>query len=357
MFRFNLYNYGRAIAVAVLLASAGPVLAQTVGTYPPIETAISLPKDETSHRQPVEWWYMTGHLTGVDPQGGQRQYGFELVVFQVVGVAGLTPVYSSHFAISDLNRGQFSFEERTAPGGFSVQPDRFDQNVLGFQMGGSSGQYYAKASRSDLDYAIDFKLTQKVPVTLNGINGIETMGTFVSPYYSYTALDTKGTLWDHGVPVQITGGATWYDHEWANSVPGTDGGGWTWFGVSMADNTQYNLSFLQDSTGKVVKAIGVKTANGSYAPIPEDQLAMQEIGTWKSPHTGYTYARSWRLTLPGGTIAVVPKIQDSELSETGHHYYYEGPASVTGTINGQPATGNAYAEVNPHGVESGVLLP
>lgn len=344
------------IAVLALSSLACGAAHAQIGNFPPIETSITLPKDEASHRQPAEWWYMTGHLDGVDPAGVSHKYGIELVVFQVVAIAGLPPTYSSHFAISDLNRGKFNFEERVTPGVFPILPNRIDLNVLGFQLGGAMGQYYVKAANVNGAYAVDLTFKNKVPVTLNGINGIENFRTFVSPYYSFTALDTQGTMLDHGVPIKITG-LSWYDHEWANSAPGSDKGGWTWFGVGMADNTQYNLSFLQNSAGQVVKAIGVKTANGSFAPIPESQLALQEIGAWTSPHTGYTYPQKWRITLPGGVVDVTPKIQDQELSAPGHRYYYEGPAAVAGTINGAAATGNAYAEVNPHNVDFGIALP
>lgn len=349
-----------ALSASLLATLAGPApaFAQAIGNFPPIETGIVLPKDEASHRQPAEWWYMTGFLDGTDPAGGKRSYAYEMVVFQIAPVAGLPPVYDAHFAISDLTRGTFHFEKRVLPGPFTTTANRFDLNVLGFRMGGSMGAYYAKASRTDLQYAIDLTAQATQPPTLNGINGVETYGTWKSPYYSFNVNKTSGTVWDHGVPIRVTG-TTWYDHEWATGAPGQADSGWTWFGVSMDDDTQYNLSFFMKGDGTIDHAIGVKTANGTYTPIPASQLVLERIGSWRSPNTGYTYPASWKVTLPEGAITIVPIIQDAELhAPATQKFYYEGPARVTGTLGGKPATGKAFAEMNPWGVDWGLrILP
>ncbi|BEV01145.1 carotenoid 1,2-hydratase [Novosphingobium olei] len=353
-----------ACTLAVSILSTGSFAlptaasAQAIGEFPPIETGITLPKDEAAHRQPAEWWYMTGFIDGTDPLGKKRSYAYQVVVFQIAPVAGLPPVYDAHFAISDLNRGTFSFEKRTLPGLFTSTKNRFDLDVLGFKMGGSMGGYYAKAARADLQYAIDLTSQATQGPTLNGANGVETYGTWKSPYYSYNVNRTTGTLWDHGVPIKVTG-TTWYDHEWATGAPGQADSGWTWFGVSMDDNTQYNLSFFMKGNGTIDKVIGVKTANGTFTPIPENQLSLERMGSWKSPHTGYTYPASWKVNLPEGSINIVPMIQDAELyAPVTQKFYYEGPAKVTGTLGGRAVTGKAFAEMNPWGVDWGLrILP
>lgn len=348
-----------ALMTSIITALAPvAVQAQAIGTFPPIETGITLPKDEAAHRQPAEWWYMTGFLDGTDPAGGKHNYAYEMVVFQVAPVAGLPPIYDAHFAISDLNRGTFRFEKRVLPGPFTTSNNRFDLNVLGFKMGGSMGGYYAKATRTDLEYGIDLTAQSTQPPTLNGINGVESYGAWRSPYYSFNVNTTSGTVWDHGVPVKVTG-STWYDHEWATGAPGQADSGWTWFGVSMDNGSQYNLSFFMKGDGSIDHIIGVKTANGGYAPIPENQIGLERIGAWKSPHTGYSYPASWKVTLPDGAITIVPMIQDAELyAPATQKFYYEGPAKVTGTFGGQTVTGKAFAEMNPWGVNWGVrVLP
>lgn len=356
----------RAMACALMtsISAIGAVInppaaiAQAIGNFPPIETGITLPKDEASHRQPAEWWYMTGFLEGTDPAGGKHSYAYEQVIFQIAAVAGLPPVYDAHLAITDLTRGTFRFEKRVLPGPFTTSANRFDLNIAGFQMGGSMGSYYAKGNLASLEYGIDLSVQATQGPTLNGVNGVESYGTWRSPYYSFNVNQTSGILWDHGVPINVTG-TTWYDHEWATGAPGQADSGWTWFGVSMDNGTQYNLSFFMKGDGSIDHIIGVKTANGAYAPIPENQIGLERIGSWKSSHTGYTYPASWKVTLPDGAINIMPMVQDAELyAPLTQKFYYEGPAGVTGTLGGQPVTGKAFAEMNPWGVDWGVrILP
>jgi predicted secreted hydrolase len=354
----------RAIACALATFAimnpimTAPAAAQAIGNFPPIETGITLPKDEAAHRQPAEWWYMTGFLDGVDPSGGKHAYAYEMVVFQIAAVAGLPPTYDAHFAISDLTRGTFHFEKRVLAAPFPTASNRFDFNILGFQMGGSVGHYYARAARADGQYLLDVVAQATQGPTLNGINGVETYGTWKSPYYSFNVNRTSGTVWDHGVPVKVTG-TTWYDHEWATGAPGRADSGWTWFGVSLDDGTQYNLSFFMKGDGTIDHVIGVRTAGGGYAPIPANQIGLDRIGQWKSPHTGYVYPARWKVTLPGGAIDIVPMIQDAELhAPATQKFYYEGPARVAGTLNGRAVSGRAFAEMNPWGVDWGLrILP
>ncbi len=344
-----------ALATAMMPA---PLMAQAIGTFPPIETGINLPADEAAHRQPAEWWYMTGFLDGTDPSGGKHSYAYEMVVFQIAAVAGLPPVYDAHFAVSDLESGAFRFEKRVVSAPFTTSQNRFDLDVGGFQVGGSMGRYYVLAALSNMDYALDLNTQPAQGPTLNGVDGVETYRGFKSPYYSFDVNTTTGTVWDHGVPVTVTG-TTWYDHEWANGIPGDADSGWTWFGVSMDDNSQYNLSFFVKSDGTIDQALGVKTANGSYAPIPADQIKLERIGGWKSPNTGYSYPAKWLVTLPDGSITITPVIQNAELyAPTTQKFYFEGPATVVGTLGGKAATGKAFAEMNPWGVDWGLrILP
>ncbi|WP_234385346.1 carotenoid 1,2-hydratase [Paracidovorax avenae] len=354
--RMNGLAHALAIATFTFLATA--VSAQAIGTFPPIEKSITLPRDEAAHRQPAEWWYMTGFLDGTDPSGGKRSYAYEMVVFQIIGVANTSPVYDAHFAISDLDRGDFRFKKQVLPGPFMTSTDRFDLDVAGFQMGGSMGSYYAKAAPADMNYAIDLSLRAQQGPTLNGTNGVETYGGFISPYYSFNVNATSGTVWDHGVPVEVTG-TSWYDHEWANGIPGDAHSGWLWLGVSLDDNSQYNMSFFMNGDGTVDQAIAVKTADGHYAPLDPSAIQLERIGNWTSPNTDYTYPAQVKVTLPDGAITVTPMLQNAELyAPATQKFYFEGPAKVVGTVAGKSITGKAFLEMNPWGVEWGArVLP
>src|SRR5438067_5678497 len=79
---------------------------QTI-SLPPVR----FPQDEAAHRDLTEWWYYTGHMTAAPAGGKAHHYGFELVIFQALR-SDLPPVYAAHFAISDITRREFHFDQR-----------------------------------------------------------------------------------------------------------------------------------------------------------------------------------------------------------------------------------------------------
>src|ERR1039457_6446365 len=74
----------------------------TAATLPPVH----FPQDEAPHRDLTEGRYYTGHMDATTPDGNVHHYGFEFVIFQALR-SDLPPLYASHFAISDVTRGQF----------------------------------------------------------------------------------------------------------------------------------------------------------------------------------------------------------------------------------------------------------
>src|SRR5437763_10743769 len=104
----------------MLLASCGfPGTVSTSARLPVVNTTatpaplppVRFPQDEAAHRDLTEWWYYTGHMSAVRPGGKLHHYGFELVIFQALR-SDLPPVYAAHFAISDVTRGEFHFDQR-----------------------------------------------------------------------------------------------------------------------------------------------------------------------------------------------------------------------------------------------------
>ena len=102
----------------LVLASCGfPGIVTTAGQLPEVKSTpqaqplppVRFPQDEAAHRDLNEWWYYTGHMNAVTPDGKAHHYGFELVFFQALR-SDLPPFYAAHFAISDVTRGKFHME-------------------------------------------------------------------------------------------------------------------------------------------------------------------------------------------------------------------------------------------------------
>ena len=346
-----------AIGCAALWIGGGAVANAQVA--PP--SSVSLPADEAPHHNGVEWWYYTGHLTGVDTLGKQHAYGYEFTIFQVNLVDGVPATYSAHYAITDLTRGSFNHEERVVVMPIPAETNGYSLPITNWLMGGSQGSYVNSASFTDGSYSLSLKHQAPNPATLLYINGIANAGAANAiAYYSFPNMATTGTIIDHGLRVTVTG-TTEQDHQWvnlgSNPLANPIGAGWNWFGVMLNNNVQYNLSFIQDSTGAITQVWATEIKNGVGTLLPSSQVSLASSGSWTSPISGLSYPTQWQVKLPDGTFVITPYVQGQEMNWPLHKSYYEGDSSVVGTWNGQPITGKAYAEVSPIASQPVGVLP
>jgi len=336
------------VALGTALALGVPLAIAQRG-YPPLAKQVTLPQDEAPHHNSTEWWYFVGHLDGVDPDGQKRQYGFELTVFQERPTPlKLAPaIYAAHLAIADVTRSTYSYEERATLAHIPHEKDGFSFDIDHWTASGGSGKYALDAIFANAPYGLHLQLTSDKPAVLHGDKGIIPYGPFgTSAYYSYTSLTAKGTIVDHGVPVTVTG-ISWQDRQWGNykSMHKT---GWNWFCMQLNDNVQYMLYFIQDDTGNIVQKAGTKIVDGVGTAISADQMSMTPIDSWISSKSGNRYPSKWQVTVPDGSLTVTPLVPHQELVWPRQKTYFEGDSEISGTLNGKPASGLGYAEVNPY---------
>lgn len=344
------------------LASCGvPGVASTSAQLPQVNTTptaqplppIRFPQDEAPHRDLTEWWYYTGHLNAVTRDGRLHHYGFELVFFQVLR-SDLPPIYASHFAISDITRGEFHFDQRRLTEPNAVIPDGTSTSGFAVSIGdwsiqGINGLDHLMASMSD--YTIHFDLRELKPVTLENGNGLITLGVAgFSYYYSRTRMSVTGTLLDHAQSLQVTGEA-WMDHQWGNFLS-LGYGGWDWFSVQLNNNTEMMLYLLRDTTGKIVL-----TYAGYIGPdahgflLSPNALKIAVLSHWTSPATGITYPSGWRVSITdprlNTSLTLVPELKDQELVvlQSTDNTYWEGAVTIQGRSAEQNVEGEGYVEL------------
>ncbi len=325
------------------ISQVGP--APTPTPLPPVQ----LPQDEAPHRNLTEWWYYTGHFSGVDGQGKQHAYGFELTFFQTLR-GQLPPYYAGHYAISDLSRGQFHYAERTAVGSLAALPppnstSGFDLPIGDWRIKGLGGHDALHAGMDD--YAIDLALAdQHSHVALHGGNGIITFGVAgFSYYYSRPLMVVSGVISDHGTRIAVSGHA-WFDHQWGDFVV-LAGAGWDWFSLQLSSGTQDMLYIIRDEQKRAVSVVGTAIArDGSTSEIPTAAIHITPTGAWTSPHTSGVYPSGWRIELPSVTLTETPELGDQELlTQSTGVAYWEGAVWITGQADGRPVTGEGYTEL------------
>src|SRR6187455_2093650 len=147
---------------------------------------LSFPQDFGAHEDfRTEWWYYTGNLQ--TPDG--RPFGFELTIFRV-GLRSPTAevpstskwygrsIYFAHFALSDIQAGQFHAYERYSrpgPGLSGAQADPYrvwleDWNITERK----PGTYRLQAEQEGI--RLDLTLNDEIGVVLHGENGYSLKG-------------------------------------------------------------------------------------------------------------------------------------------------------------------------------------
>ena len=334
-------------STSALLPAVG--VAPTAPSLPPIR----FPQDEAPHRDLTEWWYYTGHLSAVTPDGKTHAYGFELVFFQALR-SDLPPVYVAHFAISDLSRGAFHYDQRslTEPGAVipnGTSTSGFAVSINDWSAQGLNGQDHLQATMAD--YTINLKLQSLKPPTLHNGNGLITYGPGgFSYYYSRTDMVVSGTLLDHQQSLQVTGEA-WMDHQWGNFLT-LGGGGWDWYSVQLQNQTEMMLYLIRDATGNITSTDAeVIGKDGQSLQVPASAVQVSVLDHWTSPATGITYPSGWRVTLNDPrfqtTLTLQPELKNQELNATPStgNIYWEGAVAIQGQSQGQAVQGQGYVEL------------
>lgn len=320
---------------------------------------VRFPQDEAPHRNLTEWWYYTGHLNAVTPDGKQHHYGFELVFFQVLR-SDYPPFYPAHFAISDLARGEFHYDQRLLVEPNAIIPDRtssagFNLSVSDWSARGLNGLDHLHASMAGYTIALD--LHGLKPPTLHNGNGLITYGPGgFSYYYSRTRMAVTGTLLDHQQSLRVSGEA-WMDHQWGNFLA-LGGGGWDWYSIQLNDRSEMMLYLIRDASGNIVSTyVGYIGADGRNLQLPSTALHASVLDHWTSPVTHVTYPSGWRLDINSSalqtSLTLQPELKNQELVTTRStgNTYWEGAVSIQGQSGGHAVQGEGYVELTfqyPH---------
>ena len=165
----------------------------------------SFPRDHYSHPDfAIEWWYYTGHL--FTKKGGR--FGYELTFFRK-GVAPTGPkngdskwqakdIFFAHLAITDLSERKFYYFESTHRGLEGVayaSINSFEIKNGKWRLGGSPERQEINAKKAG--YGVNLILEPVWNPVVHGRDGVSQKGEgkgHASHYYSFTRLNTKGTI-------------------------------------------------------------------------------------------------------------------------------------------------------------------
>ena len=358
----------RLVSANVVASLSGPADEAFARAYEPM--TFSFPRDHGAHpAYRTEWWYYTGNLT--DSAG--NQYGYQLTFFR----SALTPdlpertsalatnqIYMAHFAVTNGAANDHQSFERFSRGagglaGATGEPEYAvwleDWSVR--TTGPGVTRLQASVPGDGGTVALDLTLRETRPPVFHGDQGLSQKGPEAgnaSYYYSLVQIETTGTVTSQGETVDVTG-RSWMDHEFGTSALSANAVGWDWFSIQLDSGAVLMLAQVRTNDGGVIPQFTgtYVAADGAQEAITADDLKLTTLAQWRSPRTGTSYPSGWQVAIPRLQLAltVEPLIQDQEMEVS--FVYWEGAATVEGTIADQPMQGVGYVELTGYGQGAG----
>ena len=342
---------GRRLVLWALAAL--PFTARAASTSPPPPAglqprALVFPADHGAHPDiRIEWWYVTGWVSGADAAVGEGRCGFQVTFFRSrTSVPADHPsrfaaqqVIFAHAALTDLPRRRLLHDQRIARAGFGVagaqvgdtgvtlRDWRFAREAHPDVPGGS--RYRAQLASEAGGFGFDFTFDTTQPLLLQGDAGWSRKGpqpAQASQYYSQPQLRVAGTLTREGVRQAVQGRA-WLDHEWSDSLLDPQAVGWDWVGFNLDDGSALTAFRLRDAQGGTVYAGGsFRSGAGALRNFAANEVAMTPGRRWVSPATRASYPVEWTLDTPAGRHRVVSLLDAQELDSrsSAGAVYWEG---------------------------------
>jgi len=342
-------------------------------------TAVSLPDDASPHKQTIEWWYYTGHLTaqglageGSDAGDATGAWGFELALFQQDmsffggGLQGLG--FMCHVAVTDKLAKNHVHDDS-----ITVDADRWPSEAAPWpvpppvtlevqpclvELGGDGRDHIrgviadpAGAQGPAGEWVFDLDVAPTKHVTYHGGDGVIAMGDTAgdSYYYSYTRMTAQGTVTVPGATpgIYVVEGQAWMDHQWGD-FDANGFKGWDWWSVQLDSGYELMLFQFRDWDDVLVLQRGTITdpAGGQTDLVGLDAVTVTPLRQWASPHTDGVYPLDWDIDIPsqGWHLEVRTSVDDQEMPNLAQNYW-EGAVEVAGTRGGVPDHGVGYVEL------------
>jgi predicted secreted hydrolase len=318
------------------------------------------PRDHRAHRDfKTEWWYFTGNV--FDPEG--HRFGYELTFFR----QGITPqaerdpnssrfivedLKFAHFALTDVSKHRFRFEQKTSRGAFGEAGFDDDQRIAWIDNWtlASDGDDAFDLVATNLEGALHLHLRAAKSPVVHGEDGVSIKASasgHASHYYSIPRLQTTGELVVDGKSHPFRG-ESWFDHEWATSQLAEGQAGWDWICLQWEDGKELMLYQMRLKNGDPDSSSSGTwiASDGTATHLRSADFRMTPIAFWKSSANGAKYPIGWRVTLPRMQTEFVVRavLEDQELA-LGQITYWEGAIDAIGTQDGRAIKGCGYLEL------------
>jgi predicted secreted hydrolase len=307
----------------------------------------------------TEWWYYSGFLSA-----GPREFGFCVTFFRGhtarKGVSpSLRPVVRllfprfycpAHFSLADFQRREFRYaHRRPVRGRAGASAAEYRVWTQDWSVCESGGRHRLAAATRGVRLALDLEPAK--PLVKHGRDGhVDKGGGQSGLHYSYTRMHAAGMLTLDGTALPVSGSA-WMEREAGNWHPNDDLYGWDWLAIQLDDDCELMILRARDSRGRPSRMSYATVIDGEnrVERFTADQFSLECHGDWRSPLTGVLYPQGWTLRVPALDLQldIEPVLHCQELDTRGSTMviYWEGAATVRGSMGRRPANGRAYVEL------------
>lgn len=361
-------------ALALLFLSSLPATQQSGWREATAGYRFEFPRDHAAHPDfRIEWWYYTGN---VDTASGRR-FGYQVTFFRIgIDPAPANPsrwavrdLFMTHVAVSDPAGRRFRYAERlnrAGPGMAGAEADRHHVWNEDWTTEATDGIHRVSVSADRDGVALDLRLEEVRPPTINGENGISQKGRETgnaSHYYSLTRLSTTGTLTIDGESFDVAG-LSWMDREFGTSFLESDQQGWDWFALQLSDGSDLMLYQLrrQDGSQDPHSSGTLTRSDGRVVHLASSDFTLTQTGQgYRSEATGAAYPTGWSIEVPGEglqlRVATPLPAQELDFRQATGVAYWEGLVDVSGSrFDRDTVTGRGYLEMTGYAGSMGRFL-
>jgi len=330
----------------------------------------AFPRDHGSHPEfAIEWWYITGHLTGTD----QSAYGFQATLFRravvppgatnevISSTFGNDQIYLAHMALVDKTSGAFRWQEKLNRAGWDAAAATNTMDVRNgnwslrlLPAAAATHENFQLQATIGSDIAFQFHLTPMKPLVIFGTNGVSRKAAdpaAASHYLTFPRLNVTGQLTAGGTNRTVTGEA-WMDHEFSSSQLGAGEVGWDWLSVQLFDGRELMTYRMRRSDGTTdpFSTVAWIDPQSRVTQTGMEQFKWTILSSWHSPKSGAEYPAMVQFTALNPTTGqtetfiIEPCVADQELAgKAGGVGYWEGACRVRDASRRE--IGRAYMEL------------
>jgi|GEM_PF-391348 len=261
-----------------------------------------------------------------------------------------------------LERGAVPYPDRMFGGDVFVHDRKLDLDYDGLRFyKNDDGSYALECWHDHFKVGATLRFEPQKTAVRHGDNGVVKGADGADMFYYFVPrCAVTGSVTVNGMPVAVTDGQGWYDHEFgghrhhhvavetgsASEAPVEDVA-WNWCAVQLDDDTEltaYTMVDLEADKELGQRALLIGSDGGRREFL---ELAFTPQESWRSTRTFNSYPTRWTLEVPEAGVSLELKgvIDDQEfVTLISKPAFWEGRVDVTGTINGRQVTGRGWIE-------------